>query len=138
MSSSGKIALGSDPSRTKRAPVSVKRILIVEDDRESLDTLQEWLAGQGWHVRVAETGMDAIRTAASFQPHVVVTDYLLQDEITGIELIVRLRASGLHIRYVLVTAVLGKALLEGVKRLNGVPLLAKPFDFQRLLDLIRR
>jgi DNA-binding NtrC family response regulator len=112
------------------------RVLVVEDETDALDTLEAWLITQGCEVRVARSGRAALELSASFQPEVVITDYFLQDDVTGVDLIAEIRASGRKVRCVLVTGILHNALLEGVHRLHRVPILTKPFDFGRLGALL--
>lgn len=113
-----------------------KRVLVVEDDPDALATIQEWLEALGCDVRVAWTGRAALQIVGAFQPEVLITDYLLEDDVTGVDIIAQLRAGGIELRCVLVTGRLQRALLEGVNRIDGVPILSKPFDLHRLRELI--
>jgi len=117
---------------------SGKRVLVVEDETAALEVLEEWLMAQGWNVRTARTGRAALEASNFFQPEVLITDYFLQDDVTGVELIAQLRARGPKMHYVLVTGILHTALLEGVHRLHRVPILTKPFDFDRLREVLSR
>jgi DNA-binding response OmpR family regulator len=113
-------------------------VLVVEDEPDALETLQLWAQSQGWEVRAVQSGAAALGMNESFHPDVVITDYLLKDDVSGVDLIVQLRKSGHKLRCVLVTGMLESALLEGVCRLHGVPILVKPFEFERLAELISR
>ena len=113
-----------------------RRVLIVEDELDVICTLEAWLEAGGWEVRSARSGRAALDMASSFQPHVVITDYMLQGEVSGVDIIEQIKARGLKARCVLITGVLQNALLESVRRLHGVPILTKPFDFRRLSELL--
>jgi two-component system OmpR family response regulator len=113
-----------------------RRVLIVEDEADALELLQDWTEAQGWEVRTASTGQDALEIGRSFKPEVLITDYILQGEVNGLDVIERLRREGSARRCVLVTGVLGDALAEDVRRLHGVPILTKPFDLGRLAELM--
>jgi two-component system OmpR family response regulator len=113
-----------------------RRVLIVEDEPDALEILKDWIKTQGWHVRTARSGQEALEISKSFQPDVLITDYLLQDDVTGVDVITQLKSGGTKVRCVLVTGMLQNALLEGVHRIHGIPILTKPFDFQRLGELI--
>jgi DNA-binding NtrC family response regulator len=126
----------SDPKEKKMKSPLPKRILIVEDEPDALEILQQWCTAQGCHVRVARTGQEALEISRSFRPEVLIADYLLQDDITGVDVIAHLRARGAKVRCVLITGILQSALLEAVHRLHRIPILAKPFDFQRLGELL--
>jgi DNA-binding response OmpR family regulator len=70
--------------RVRRGPVSKdssvvfsaenKRVLIADDNRDWADGLAILLADQGFSVRAAYDGRDAIEAAREFQPHVVILD----------------------------------------------------------------
>lgn len=135
--------MGAMPAATKpgeryetRAPS--RRVLLVEDDPDALETLRSWAETQDCEIRTARSGEAALQIGASFEPHVLITDYLLRDELTGVDVIAELRRRGVKVSCVLVTAVMHKALLESLHRIDGVPILAKPFDFGRLAELVTR
>ena len=54
-----------------------RRVLLVDDDHDSVETLSMLLRIKGHHARVAETGEDAIKTADEYLPHVVLLDLSL-------------------------------------------------------------
>ena len=113
----------------------MKRILIVEDEADALDLLVSWMHHQrGWEVRSAQSGNDAIELSKTFKPDVVISDYLLQDDVTGVDVIAEVQSHS-PVRCVLVTGVLRKALLDA-QRISGVPILTKPLDFRRLQRII--
>lgn len=116
----------------------MRRILIVEDEPEALELLVSWIHHQrGWELRSAQSGKGAIELSKSFKPDVVISDYLLQDDVTGVDVIAEVQAheADAPVRCVLVTGVLRKALLD-VQRISGVPILTKPLDFRRLRRII--
>jgi len=114
----------------------MRRILIVEDEPEALELLVSWVHHQrGWEVRSAQSGRSAIELSKSFKPDVVVSDYLLQDEVTGVDVIEEVQSHAAPVRCVLVTGVLRKAIIDA-QRISGVPILTKPLDFRRLQRII--
>ena len=114
----------------------MRRILIVEDEPEALELLVSWVHHQrGWEVRSAQSGRSAIELSKSFKPDVVVSDYLLQDEVTGVDVIEEVQSHAAAVRCVLVTGVLRKAIIDA-QRISGVPILTKPLDFRRLQRII--
>ncbi len=56
-----------------------KRILVVEDHEDALESLSTLLAIWGFDVRAASTGREAIDVAASFEPQVAILDLSLPD-----------------------------------------------------------
>jgi len=114
----------------------VRRVLIVEDDTDALDVLRGWLEEQGCTVRSARSGRLALEIGSTFDPEVLITDYSLEGELTGVDVIAELRSRAVKVRCVLVTGVLQNAMLESVNRIDRVPILTKPFDFSRLAELL--
>lgn len=114
----------------------LRRVLIVEDDVEALELIAGWTEHQGWEVRTASSGEEALDVGKSFKPHLLIVDYLLRGEVNGLDVIERLKREAPGLRCVLVTGLLGNALSEDVRRLHGVPILTKPFDFDRLRELL--
>ncbi len=116
----------------------VTRVLIVEDEPDALELMQWWTEEQGWEVQIARSGRAAVEMGKSFKPDLLITDYFLQDDVSGLDVIEQLRSQGSDARCVLVTGLMGSALAEDVRRLEGVPILTKPFDFKRLGELLTR
>jgi CheY-like chemotaxis protein len=59
------------------ATSSGRRVLVVDDNREAVETLSMLLQLKGHDARVAEDGDEAIAIADSYQPHVIVLDLSL-------------------------------------------------------------
>jgi len=114
----------------------MRRVLIVEDEPAALDLLVSWIQHQrGWEIASAQSGQSAIELSKTFKPDVVISDYLLEDDVTGVDVIAEVQSHNKPVRCVLVTGVLRKATLDA-QRINGVPILTKPLDFRRLSRLI--
>src|SRR5262249_55742925 len=72
-------ALPGDPADLAEEPPSpgrgpTRRILVVDDNQDSADTIAVILAKKGHTVQVAYTGEQALDVAASFLPDVIVLD----------------------------------------------------------------
>src|ERR687895_1597727 len=68
-----------------------RRVLVVDDNRESVETLSTLLQLRGHDARIAEDGDEAITIADSYRPHVVVLDLSLPGR-DGYEIARELRA----------------------------------------------
>jgi CheY-like chemotaxis protein len=66
------------------------RILVVDDNRDTARMMQMLLRGEGYDVKLAFGGREAIELAESFRPDVVLLDLRLPD-ISGAEVIKELR-----------------------------------------------
>ena len=67
-------------------------MLIVDDERDTVTTLTELLADEGYQVRGVYKGRDALDAMREFDPSIVVLDLALPD-ISGWEVARRIRAS---------------------------------------------
>lgn len=111
------------------------RVLVVEDDAEITDVLRRSLRQEGYEVRTADDGIDALDAAAEFVPDLVVLDLGLPG-LDGIEVCRRLRAGG-DLSILILTA-----RTETDDRVTGLDsgaddYLVKPFERQELLARIR-
>ncbi len=79
------------------------RILVVDDDPTSLAALSALLAGDGYRISVARGGREALLGIARDRPDCVVLDYAMP-EMTGLEVLRSLRASGDQIPVLMLSA----------------------------------
>ncbi len=66
-------------AETETAAPTAARVLIVEDNRDSAETLAELMGLWGHDVRIARTGQEAIDLAPEFQPAAILCDLGLPD-----------------------------------------------------------
>ena len=77
-----------------RRPLNLgKRILIADDNADSLETLQIMLEVMGNEVRVARDGEEAVQVAESFAPDVILLD-IGMPKLNGYDACTRIRAGG--------------------------------------------
>jgi PAS domain S-box-containing protein len=57
-----------------RAPTTVRRVLIVDDNRDAAESLAELLNIADMETQTAHDGLEAVKTAAEFRPNVVLLD----------------------------------------------------------------
>lgn len=110
------------------------RVLVVDDNDLQRDVVADVLASEGYEVRVAASGSEALAAARATPPDVVVLDLMLPDT-DGATVLASLRAEpSLSALRVVVTTGLRSA---SVKRLPGVDAaLFKPFDLRELLGAV--
>jgi DNA-binding response OmpR family regulator len=111
------------------------RVLIVEDDAEITDALRRSLRHEGYEVRTAGDGVEALDAASEFVPDLVVLDLGLP-RLDGVEVCRRLRNDG-DVPILMLTA-----RTETEDRVAGLDsgaddYLVKPFERQELLARIR-
>jgi DNA-binding response OmpR family regulator len=108
------------------------RVLVIEDDQEAARLLARGLREEGWVVDVAHSGETGDEMASVNSYDAIVLDWLLPDR-EGIAVCRGLRASGLHVPILLLTA--RDAVEDRVLGLNAGAddYLTKPFAFAELL-----
>jgi two-component system OmpR family response regulator len=109
-----------------------RRILVVEDDRETAEQLVEFLSTSGYGVDLARDGNDGLSRASSADYAVMTIDRMLPD-IDGLAVIRRLREDRI-VTPALIISALGEIddRVRGL-RAGGDDYLVKPFAFAELL-----
>jgi DNA-binding response OmpR family regulator len=79
--------INGDTQMTAPAP----KLLLVEDYADLAETTAEFLRQEGFEVRVVLTGREAIQTASTFLPEIVLCDISLPD-MSGFDVVKELRA----------------------------------------------
>ena len=112
-------------------PLFVK-VLVVDDDVSVRHSMQHLLRDWGCECRTVESIEDALRVVQDWVPDVVISDYRLRNQCTGMEVIETLRtAVGYKLPAVLITGdTAPQRLREAVE--SGLPLLHKPVSPSRL------
>ena len=117
------------------------RALVVDDEPSLADLVSMALRYEGWEVRTALTGQEALAHGREFRPDIVVLDIMLPD-LDGLEVLRRLRADGSNVPVLFLTA--KDAVDDRVVGLTagGDDYVTKPFSLEelvaRLRGLIRR
>ncbi|HEY1064780.1 MAG TPA: ATP-binding protein, partial [Pirellulales bacterium] len=120
------------------ATVAPRRILVVDDNVDAAATLALLLRGVGHEVRTAKDGLEALTTAAEFEPEVGLLDIGLPG-MDGYELARRLRERQ-NGRAVTLVALTGYGQDRDVERSRDAGFdhhLIKPVDFTRLAEFLR-
>jgi two-component system OmpR family response regulator len=109
-----------------------RRILVIEDDRETAEQLVDSLASSGYQVDLAVDGNDGLRLGRSAEYAVMTIDRMLPG-IDGVAIIQRLRQDGI-VTPALIVSALGEIddRVRGL-RAGGDDYLVKPFAFVELL-----
>jgi two-component system, OmpR family, response regulator len=79
------------------------RVLVVDDEPSLAELLASVLRYEGWEIRTAGDGAEAVRTAREFRPDAVVLDIMLPD-FDGLEVLRRVRADLPHVCVLFLTA----------------------------------
>ena len=133
----GAVPVSAPPLASPAAPATPRRILVVDDNVDSTESLTLLLQSEGHDVRAALDGHTAIAAAITFLPQVVLLDIGLPD-MDGLEVARHLRLRP-ETKQVLMIALTGYAQPEDRQHCLDAGFdhhVVKPLDFERLRTLI--
>src|SRR5918911_3803679 len=114
---------------------ALARVLVVEDDADIAGVLRRSLGMEGYEVRIAGDGVEALSQASVFSPAAVVLDLGLP-KLDGVEVCRRLREGG-DVPILMLTARDGlDSRVEGLDS-GADDYLVKPFEREELLARVR-
>ena len=121
---------------TQHADGSPVRVLVVDDEPSLAELLSSVLRYEGWSVRTAGSGAEAVKAGREFNPDAVVLDIMLPD-FDGIEVMRRLRAELPGVCVLFLTA--RDAVEDRVAGLTagGDDYVTKPFSLEEVLARLR-
>ena len=135
-------SLGS-PSAASPAPETLRgrgeRILLVEDDPAVRLVARAVVTRAGYHVTEAVDGPSALTAweAAERRFDLLLTDVIMPNGYTGIELAQRLRQDAPSLKVILTTGYSDELLKRNPTPLGDVPILLKPYEIESILRCIR-
>jgi two-component system, OmpR family, response regulator len=109
-----------------------QRILVVDDEPSIVDAVATALRYEGFEVREAASGREAIEVTREFDPDLIVLDWMLPD-IEGIEVGRRLRAQGFKAAVLFLTAKDGTENKVDALRAGGDDYVTKPFSLAEVV-----
>lgn len=112
----------------------MKRILVVDDERDIAEGLAELLAS-AYQVSVAFDGAEALRLLRAGSVDAVVLD-LMMPVMSGEALMAELQSQGIRVPVIFASA--AKDLQERCKQSGAVDFIAKPFKFSALQNKLAR
>jgi DNA-binding NtrC family response regulator len=113
------------------------RILIIDDERSILDTVQILLRGEGFAVTVSQNPSEALGELPSLQPDVVITDIRMPG-MNGLEVLAAVRAHDIETPVILMTAQASLQTAMQAVNAGAFYYLQKPFSNDDLVALCRR
>jgi len=111
-----------------------KKILIVDDDREVLSSIDQALQAEGALTKTCGDGNSAVRLCESESPELVVLDMMLPKR-SGFLVLEKIKQMSVSPRVVMVTANEGKRHQEYAENLGVDGYLLKPVRLERLITL---
>ncbi|MDQ1215962.1 MULTISPECIES: response regulator transcription factor [Microbacterium] len=129
------------PATLQRPDGSPLRVLVVDDEQMLTDLLSMALKMEGWEVRSAASGFEALSMAREFEPDAMVLDIMMPD-LDGMSVLQRLRQSGDDVPVLFLTAKDSVGDRVAGLTAGGDDYVTKPFSLEevvaRLRGLMRR
>ena len=107
---------------------TMRRMLIVDDERDICDCLQQFFASRGFSVATAFSGEEALMRITQGGADVVLLDILLPG-LSGMEVLRRLKELTPRVQVVMVTGLDQTHLRAEAYRYGAAAYVTKPFDF---------
>lgn len=119
-------------------PTDGKRILLVDDDPEIIESMRAVLESRGYQILVARDGNQGLAMAESDGPDLVVLDMMMPKR-SGFLVLEKLRRSSPNpVRVIMITANEGSRHKAYAEMLGVDDYIRKPFAMDRLLDSVDR
>lgn len=117
---------------------SAKRILAVDDESDVLLIIKTALHSEGFDVKTASSGPDALSMVEEFQPDLMILD-LMMPEMTGFELLEKVRTVPelKHTPVIMLTGVAEKDKIREAINVGVSFYIVKPFEFHDLISKVR-
>lgn len=128
-------------TRQPQAPAAATRrfrILIVDDDRDSVDLLREWLTLSGYEAAGAGSGQEALQKVRASRPDLILLDLLIPPP-TGLEIIRTLKRDRALSTIPIVVMTVRRDVKSKVESLRSGAddFIVKPFHFDELDAVLR-
>lgn len=115
----------------------VATVLIVDDERSYRRYISARLIREGFDVHVAADGEESVTLAASKQPDVLVVDWRLGPDVSGLDLAAELQRRDPALRTILITGYSSEALAHADDDISVFRCLEKPFEIEALVRAVR-
>src|SRR5215203_1448912 len=112
-----------------------RTVLVVEDDQEMRDLLFDELWNEGYRLREAKDGVEALIAVEQLPPDLIITDLRMPSG--GMQYIGRLRLSAPHCPIIVMTAFGDEKLKQDVLAAGGTAYFNKPVHLSELKLRVR-
>jgi CheY-like chemotaxis protein len=112
-------------------------ILVVDDDPDILEALSEILEAEGFEIRRARNGKEALERLEPDPPQLILLD-LMMPVMDGWEFAQRLRQRGTLSNIPIIVLSADRNVGSKAQDIGAVGYLAKPFELNELLEMVHR
>lgn len=115
-----------------------KKILAVDDENDVLLIIKTALISEGFDVKTASGGADALSIASEFIPDLVILD-MMMPEMSGFDVLKQMRKNSelMHIPVIMLTGVADKTKIREAIDVGVSYYMVKPFEFHDLISKVK-
>jgi len=113
------------------------RVLVVDDEPRYRDHISRVLTRDGHDVRTAANAREAIATGSAFRPNVLVADWMLRDQLHGLQVCESLSTAVPGLKTILITGFPSADVRADARSFQVAEFIEKPFEMARLRDAVR-
>lgn len=117
--------------RTLPAEEAMARVLVVDDEPDSVELLQEFLTSKGYEVVTASNGEEALRKVKEERPHLVLLDVRMPG-MNGLDVLRKVREFDQEVGVIMVTAVNEEDTGREALKLGAFDYIVKPLNLEYL------
>lgn len=115
----------------------MKKILVIDDDRDITALLQRFLSKNSYEVQVSYSGKDGLNKLADFAPDLVMCDYRL-DDMDGSTLLLKIKDVNADVPVIIITGYSDLKTAVNVIRLGAFDYVTKPLLPEEILLTIKQ
>ncbi len=115
----------------KKATITMKKILIIEDEMAMAATLEEYLAGDNHNIAIVHTGKDALASIGQAKPDAVLLDLNLPD-MHGFEILKHINKNHKNCAVIVITGEASMSAAVEAMQLGAHDFVPKPVSPERL------
>ncbi len=112
------------------------RVLILDDEPSYREYLQRFLTREGYSVRAASTGEQALDIGHEFVPDIILADWMLKEQMHGLHASMTLREDHPALQILMMTGFPSSEIRLEAEQANVFRFLEKPFGLEELREAI--
>jgi DNA-binding response OmpR family regulator len=134
----GEFLMAEELQQAEQADKEAKRILVVDDDAEIVESMKLALEAKGYRILVARDGNQGLAMAEREDPDLVILDMMMPKR-SGFLVLERLRRTRrVPMRVIMITANEGSRHKAYAEMLGVDDYIRKPFAMDRLMESVNR
>ena len=112
------------------------KVLLVDDEKDFLDTMAERMQARGLEVSTATSALDALKMVEKRPYDTIIMDLMMPD-LEGMEAIKALKRKQRGLQIILQTGYVTREEVTKAHRLGAVDIVEKPADIDLLMEIIK-